>query len=128
MKEKQIPVVFVVDDEVIISKSIALILQKNGYAARYFTNSVEALEHIHADPPDILISDVVMPQLSGVDLAVQAQTHYSGCRVLLFSGQASTIDLLYEVRKQGYTFTLLSKPVHPTDLLQEVERLLGTSA
>jgi DNA-binding NtrC family response regulator len=123
MKANHIPVVFVVDDEVVISKSLALILQKNGYSARFFTDPVEALKHVRTDPPDILISDVVMPQFSGVDLAIQVQAHCSDCKILLFSGQASTIDLLDEARKQGYTFTLLSKPVHPTDLLQEIGRL-----
>lgn len=123
MKQKDATVIFVVDDELVISKSLALILQKHGYVARFFTNPLEALERILADPPDVLISDVAMPQLSGIDLAIQAQAHCSGCKVLLFSGQASTMDLLDEARKQGHTFTLLSKPVHPTHLLQEIGRL-----
>ena len=126
MTEKQIPVVFVVDDEMVISESLALILRMNGYAARSFTDSVEALEHVHADPPDILISDVIMPRLSGIDLAVQVRALLSGCKILLFSGQASTTDLLDKARKQGHVFTLLSKPIHPTALLQEIGRLHAT--
>ncbi len=126
MTEKQTPVVFVVDDEMVISESLALILRKNGYAARSFTDSIEALEHIHTDPPDILISDVIMPRLSGIDLALQVRALFSGCKILLFSGQASTTDLLDKARKQGHAFTLLSKPIHPTALLQEIGRMHGT--
>ena len=123
MKEKQVPIVFVVDDEVVISHSLALILQKHGYAAYSYTDPLQALEAIHSDSPDILITDVVMPQLSGIDLAIQMQARCSSCKILLFSGQASTTDLLENARKQGHTFTLLSKPVHPTDLLREIARL-----
>jgi DNA-binding NtrC family response regulator len=127
MKEKQVPIVFVVDDEFVISHSLALILQNKGYAARSFTDPLVALGRIDADQPDLLISDVVMPQLSGVELAIQVQARCSHCKILLFSGQASTIDLLDEARKQGHTFTLLSKPIHPNDLLQEIGRLLQNS-
>ena len=123
MKKKQVSVVFVVDDEVVISKSLALILQSSGYTTRFFTDPLEALEHIKASPPDLLISDVAMPQLSGIDLAIQTQVHCPDCKILLFSGQASTTDLLSDARKLGHHFTLLPKPLHPRDLLQEIKRL-----
>jgi DNA-binding NtrC family response regulator len=123
MQEKHISVVFVVDDEPTISRSLALILKHHGYLARFFTDPVEALKHIEADPPDLLISDVVMPELSGIELAIRAQARSSDCRILLFSGQTPTSDLLDGVGKKGYKFTLLPKPVHPSVLLREIERL-----
>jgi DNA-binding NtrC family response regulator len=125
MEKKHVSVVFVVDDEVVISKSLALILQRSGYTTRFFTDPLEALEHIRASSPDLLISDVAMPQLSGIDLAIQTQAHCPDCKILLFSGQASTTDLLGEARKLGHHFTLLPKPLHPKDLLQEIKRLEG---
>lgn len=123
MNKKHVSVVFVVDDEVVISKSLALILQNNGYTARFFTDPLEALEHIKTCPLDLLISDVAMPQLSGIDLAMQTRAHCPDCKILLFSGQASTTDLLGEARRLGHHFTLLPKPVHPRELLQEIKRL-----
>jgi DNA-binding NtrC family response regulator len=123
VQEKHISVVFVVDDEVVISKSLAMILEGNGYAARFFTDPLEALKHVEIDPPDLLISDVVMPQLSGIDLAIQVKAQVSDCKVLLFSGQATTSHLLNQMREQRQDFPLLAKPVHPTDLLREIERL-----
>jgi len=121
-EERNVSVVFVVDDEVVISRSLATILEHHGYSARFFTGPVEALECIKVDPPDLVITDVVMPHLSGVELAIQAKAHSSDCKILLFSGQASTLDLLSEARKHGHDFTLLSKPVHPEDLLREINR------
>ncbi len=126
MEAKRLSVVFVVDDDVTVSSSLAMVLQHSGYIARYFTNPLEALEQIKANPPDLLISDIAMPQLSGVDLSILVKTSFSECEILLFSGQACTADLLDEARKQGHHFTLLSKPVHPSELLREIARLEKT--
>jgi len=123
MERKHVSVVFVVDDEIVISKSLATILQRSGYSARSFTDPLEALEHIKIDPPDLLISDVVMPYLSGIDWAILVKEYCPDCRILLFSGQAFTTDLLGDATEQGYDFTLLAKPVHPTDLLREIANI-----
>ena len=115
--------IFVVDDERVISETLAKILQLSGFEAISFTNPLEALKDSQFQSPDLLLSDVSMPELSGVDLAVQIKLKHPNCRILLFSGQASTVDLLQAARRQGYDFQLLSKPVHPKDLLQRIEDL-----
>ena len=116
--------VFVVDDEPVIASSLVAILQMNGFRARSFTCAQEALNAARLQAPDLLISDVMMPDISGVDLAILITAQCPRCKVLLFSGQASTSDLLQAAREKGYNFRLLSKPVHPADLLSE----LGTLA
>jgi DNA-binding response OmpR family regulator len=113
--------VFVVDDEPAIAFTLTTILKLNGYDARCFTNPIEALEAITANRPDLLISDVMMPEMSGVDLAVRFKEQCPSCKVLLFSGQAQTVDLLRVARAQGRDFQLLTKPVHPTDLLARIK-------
>lgn len=118
--------VFVVDDESIIAKTLAVILQNCGYVASYFTNPLEALSTAENDAPDLLISDVVMPELSGVELAIRISALYPDCKVLLFSGQAQTADLLHVAREQGHQFQLLTKPVHPSDLLRQIGQQLNT--
>ena len=65
-----------------------------GFSTRYFLDPLEALDAARIEVPDLLISDVVMPQFSGVDLAVRIQKECPACKVLLFSGQAATTDLL----------------------------------
>jgi hypothetical protein len=42
------------------------------------------------------------------------------CKILLFSGQATTADLLEKARLEGHEFEILAKPVHPTDLLAKL--------
>jgi len=118
------PRVFVVDDEHVIASTLAMILRlQGGFHARAFTQPLEALEAARLDAPDLLISDVVMPLLSGIELAIQVREHCPDCKVLLFSGQAATADLLEVARATGYTFELLSKPVHPADLLASIQNL-----
>jgi CheY-like chemotaxis protein len=117
------PKVFVVDDEDIIASTLAIILQQSGFAATAFNNPVEALSSAKVNAPDLLLSDVMMPQMTGIELAIQLQKFAPLCKVLLFSGQAATADLLKQATEDGHNFTLLSKPVHPTDLLSKLRAL-----
>jgi CheY-like chemotaxis protein len=123
------PSVFVVDDENVIASTLAAILQGNGFSAKFFTCPLEALTAARSKAPDLLISDVAMPGSSGIDLAIQMRAQYPTCKILLFSGQAATFDLLEHARAQGHHFDLLLKPVPPTELLFEVGKMInGTVA
>ena len=97
----------------------------NGFSAEFFTRPLEALTAAQSDMPDLLISDVAMPGLSGVDLAIQMRAQYPTCKILLFSGQAATADSLEDARAQGHDFDLLQKPVPPTELLFEVGKMVN---
>lgn len=116
--------VFVVDDEEIIASTVAAILRMNGFSATAFTSPLQALSSAKVESPDLLISDVVMPGMSGVDLALRIKEECPDCTVLLFSGQAATREMLSKVRHLGNDFRLLLKPIHPADLLCEVRNRL----
>ncbi len=111
-------VILVVDDERMIADTLTMILNMNGFATLTAYDGMEALELAQIVPPDLLISDVVMPGMTGVELAIALAESAPACRILLFSGQAATVDLLAEARAEGKMFTTLTKPVHPTDLLR----------
>ncbi len=119
------PVVLVVDDERIIADTLVAILNKSGYAASAAYDGPSALEMAQLVPPNLLLSDVVMPGMSGIDLAISVKKAVPDCRTLLFSGQASTSDVLLDARNSGHDFTILSKPVHPHELLAQASRLLS---
>jgi CheY-like chemotaxis protein len=68
----------------------------------------------------MLISDVIMVDLTGIDAAIQIRSLFPKIKILLFSGQAATADLLEKARAQGYEFEILAKPVHPQDLLAKL--------
>jgi CheY-like chemotaxis protein len=65
----------------------------------------------------MLISDVIMTDMNGIDAAIRIRALLPACKILLFSGQAATADLLDRARSQGHEFEILAKPVHPQDLL-----------
>lgn len=115
--------VYVVDDENVIAATLATILKQSGFDAIAFTDPLEALTSAKESAPDLLISDVIMPQMTGVDLAIHIQKVAPACKVLLFSGRAATADLLQKAKQDGYDFVLLAKPVHPADLLSVLHTL-----
>lgn len=109
--------IFVVDDEPVIAQTIAIILNQAGFRALAFDHPEKAVAARVEMNPDLLITDVMMPGMTGVELAIHFREAQPECRVLLFSGQAATADLLQEARNRGFQFDLLMKPVHPADLL-----------
>jgi DNA-binding NtrC family response regulator len=115
------PIVYVVDDEKVIVETLAMILDQSGFAARPFQDPREALAAAEAEsPPNLLIADIVMPGMSGIELAIQIERLCPRCKILLFSGQAATANLLEDARRQGYEFEVLAKPIHPADLLAKL--------
>jgi DNA-binding response OmpR family regulator len=119
-----LPVVLIVDDERIIADTLTAIFNHSGYAALTAYDAKSALEMASLIPPELLITDVMMPGMNGIDLAITIESLFPDCRILLFSGQASTVDLLARARVMGHDFTTLSKPVHPTELLKRASETL----
>src|SRR5215471_17758278 len=109
--------VLVVDDEQIVADSLARILNEKGFSAKAAYSGEQALESASTQPPDALISDVIMPGISGVELAMEISRQFPSCRIVLFSALAVMSNLLKAAGAENYGFTLLPKPVHPDDLV-----------
>jgi CheY-like chemotaxis protein len=111
------PRVLVADDEQVIANTLAIILNQAGFEARAVYSGEKALEMLESFQPNMLISDVIMTGMTGIEAAIETRARMPNCKILLFSGQAATADLLEKARAQGHEFEILAKPVHPTDLL-----------
>jgi CheY-like chemotaxis protein len=120
------PLVLVVDDERVIADTLSMILSRSGFSTMTAYDGANALGLARNRRPDLLISDVMMPGMTGIELAITVTETIPGCKVLLFSGQAATVDLLEQARHAGHNFTTLAKPVHPTDMLKRISECLGT--
>ncbi len=112
--------ILVVDDEHIIADTLAVILRNSGYDVAVCYDARSALQECDRCTPDLIVSDVVMPDMNGVDMAILVREHHPTCKILLFSGQASCLDLLEKAKQRGHNFELLHKPVHPKDLLTKI--------
>ena len=114
------PRILVVDDEALIADTIVQILNRNGFIAEAAYSGKEAIELARRYCPELVLSDVLMPQVDGVEAAIQIREHCPDTRIVLFSGQAATVEILARARERGHTFELLPKPIHPTQLIKHL--------
>jgi DNA-binding NtrC family response regulator len=118
----------VVDDEYSIASTLGLVLCSLGFEATFFTDPLQALRAARHEAPELLLSEVWMPVMSGIELAIQFQKHWPNCKILLFSGQPDITELLKASRDSGHTFEVLPKLIHPTALLRQILSSLGVAS
>jgi len=118
------PRVLVADDEKIIADTLKLILASAGYEVSVAYDGIAAVEKAEEWPPDLFLSDVFMPRLSGIDAAIEICKQLPDCKVLLISGQANLNDLRHEIESKGQRFEVLLKPIYPTELIAHIQRIL----
>jgi CheY-like chemotaxis protein len=114
------PRILVVDDEVLIADTIVQILNRNGFIAEAAYSGAEAIEIARRSCPDLVLSDVLMPHVDGVEAAIAIRELCPDTRIVLFSGQAATVEILERAKERGHTFELLAKPIHPTQLIKHL--------
>lgn len=115
----------IVDDERAVAESMAAIFRLAGHEPYFATSPVEGLALARRVQPQLLITDVMMPGETGIDLAIKVQKILPNCKVLLMSGQAETSNLIDEAGDQGYRFDIVAKPIWPPDLLEMAVRIAG---
>ena len=113
--------VLIADDEIVIADTLGMILRQDGYECQVAYSGRSALQQTLDFQPALLISDVIMPDMNGVEVAIRIRELLPACEVLLLSGQASAVDLMQRAREAGHDFDILNKPIHPDELLRWVE-------
>ena len=116
------PTILVVDDQRLIADTVAEILNNAGFDATPVYDGKTALELAEKSQPDYVLADVLMPILNGVELAIAVRNRWPDTKILLFSGQAGTGDVLQYARKRGFEFELVPKPIHPEKLIQRLKQ------
>lgn len=114
--------VLIVDDEPTITDTLVEILNGEGFDAIGASTGEAALASAQSFSPEVIISDVVMPGMNGVELGIQLRKLLPRCRIILFSGQTATVDLLRDARKMGHEFEIVPKPVKPENLISMIRR------
>lgn len=117
--------ILVVDDEHPLADTLRAILERAGYSSTAVYSAADGLDVLAKVRPDLIISDVMMPVMNGVDFALQASQLHPGIKILLISGHAGTQDLMDAARLEGLSIELLAKPVGPEELLSRVADLLN---
>jgi DNA-binding NtrC family response regulator len=115
--------IIVVDDEKIICNTAKKILEIEGYEVDTFTNSVQALEAIHKNQYDLIITDLMMEEVSGMDILREVNQRSPQTKVIMLTAYATLEATIEAIREQIYDF--FPKPVKIEDLKRSVKRALG---
>ncbi len=115
--------VLLVDDEHVIADTLSLIFQHAGYETATAYNGRQAVEIARSFLPDIVISDIIMADMDGIEAAIHIQRDVPQCRIFLISGQAASPPLADRARRDGHAFPLIAKPINPQELLARVAQL-----
>ena len=120
--------IVLVDDDRVIQKMVGGFLERRGYQVRKASDGLEALQLIHASVPDMVITDVRMPELNGIELTSRLRGNHrtAGVPILMFSEMGAPPDALagYAVGADDY----LPKPFELAILEAKVQSLLRRSA
>jgi DNA-binding response OmpR family regulator len=109
--------VLIVDEDHDLALGLSAVFDGEGYLVRYEFDGLGALRQIREDPPDLLVSDAILPGMSGVALARRMRRNGHAATVILTSDFYADVDL------PGVRF--LRKPIDLDELLRLVRRAFG---
>jgi CheY-like chemotaxis protein len=115
--------VLVVDDEEVVADSLVQILNMFGFDASSRYSGPQAIDRANTAAFDVLITDVVMSEMTGIDAAIEIRKLLPGCKVLLVSGNNRTADMLKDAHERGHDFDILAKPVHPSEIIDRLKAM-----
>jgi DNA-binding NtrC family response regulator len=118
--------ILVVDDEQIIRESLSFILKKEGYNVEEAINGKDALVKHEANPFDIIITDIEMPEMKGVDLLKQIRQRTPQTLVVIITAFGSVETAVLALREGAADYIL--KPINFDDLLYRVKKLCDYQA
>lgn len=122
LRETARQTILIVDDEDIARTNMDHVLAKDGYTCRCATNGIEALKILREDDIDLIISDLKMDKMDGLELLAEVNRSYQEVPVILVTGFA-TVDSAVKALKSGAAH-YLGKPVNLNELRKAVEEIL----
>lgn len=120
--------ILIVEDEPHMRRVTELSLRKGGYELMIACNGREALEQVERHRPDLIVMDIVMPELDGLGALRQlrSQAATAALPVIMLTVRGHTVTR--EQAELAGASLFITKPFSPSHLLKEVRRLLGESA
>jgi CheY-like chemotaxis protein len=119
--------ILVVDDDLDTLKLVGMMLQRQGYTIVAAINGAQALSKVPAEKPDLILLDVMMPDIDGFEVCkrIRSDSNYASIPILMFTAKTQVDDKVqgFESGADDY----LPKPTHPAELLAHVKALLGRS-
>lgn|SRR5512135_1916585 len=124
MRGEDKPLLMILDDDNAVRQTWTIIFRQQGYEVVPVDRGEAAIEAARANPPDLLLADIRLPDMTGIEAAQRVRAIAPHCRVLLISGDGESSEALDLARAQGVSFEVLPKPISPPDLIRRIaERL-----
>ncbi|WP_313809522.1 cell cycle two-component system response regulator CpdR [Sphingobium sp.] len=117
--------ILLAEDDESMRAYLARALERSGYDVVAVSTGAEAVPHIDSDRFDLLLTDIVMPEMDGIELAQHAAAMAPDMRIMFITGFAA---VTLKAGKAVPQAKVLSKPFHLRDLVLEVERMFGTES
>ena len=115
--------ILLAEDDDDMRRFLVKALEKAGYAVQSYDNGASAYERLREEPFSLLLTDIVMPEMDGIELARRAAELDPDLKIMFITGFAAVA--LNPDNEAPQDAKVLSKPFHLRDLVQEVERMLA---
>jgi CheY-like chemotaxis protein len=125
LEDQHKTVILIVDDERVIADTLSAIFGRAGFKVLTAYDGCSALALIGSSIPDILLSDVAMPGMNGIELAMAVVEAIPECKTLLFSGHAEAMEQVIDACECGHDFHFVAKPVDPAVMVDMASKLVG---
>ena len=119
MEDKKLRIM-VIDDENIVGKRLKPALEKTGDIVETFEDARKALERFNEAPFDIVVTDIRMDEIDGIEVLEHVLAHSSTTKVIIITGYA-TVEVAREALAKG-AFDFIAKPFKPSDLRGVIEK------
>ena len=121
--------ILVIDDERNVRESLSQALERTGHRVSLATNGNEGLAELQASRPDLVITDILMPEKEGMETIMEIHREWPEMRIIAISGggRMSNMTFLDAAQKLGATM-VLKKPFSVHELLEAVSQCLGEAA
>jgi CheY-like chemotaxis protein len=120
--------VLVIDDDILVRRTISRILQHGGYEVTLAEDGAKGVAKFRSERPDLVITDIIMPEQEGIETIIQLLRDNPAARIIAVSGggRLGSMDFLTVANKLGAA-AILRKPFEPAELLGCVERALASA-
>jgi CheY-like chemotaxis protein len=136
LREAKMQNILVIDDEPDVRDAVKRVLERAGYSVRTADSAVEALAELERVATDVIITDIIMPKVNGVQAIESIRKAFPSVRIIAISGGGNfgistyqptaitTTAYLVSAEAAG-AHLVLTKPFESGDLIQAVEKVLG---
>lgn len=123
--------ILIVDDEAKFANALKLLLKQKGLEVSAVHNAQEALDFIGKNSVDLVLTDVIMPGMNGIDLTKKLNQDFPETKIVVFSGGGDSGEMVAKILTDAAldegALQSLTKPFSREDLLERINKALGTS-